>query len=82
MPPSGHQGAPGPRSRTKLQEQEERVQGRPLPWEVTLLPSPHVALALLSVPGPCGALRGAGCSHRTPGSWGGGVTGSPDREAP
>lgn len=42
------------------------VQGRPLPGEVTPLPSPHVALALLSVPGPCGALTGGGVQPQDP----------------
>ena len=56
------------------------VQGRPLPREVTLLPSPHVALARLSVPGPCGEFTGGGVQPQDPGSWGGGVTGSPGRE--
>lgn len=65
MPPRGHQGAPGPRSRAKLPEQE-RIQGRPLPREVTLLPSPQAALALLSVPGPCGAFTGGGVQPQDP----------------
>lgn len=42
------------------------VRGRPLPREVTLLPSPHVALALLSVPGPCGEFTGGGVQPQDP----------------
>lgn len=79
VPPSGHQGAPGPAG---LQAAGRRVyRAGPLPWEVTLLPSPRGA----GTPLGAWALRehsGRGAATGTRERWGGGVTGSPGREAP
>lgn len=65
MSPQGHQRAPGPQRRGQV-ALSRRGQDWLLPWEVTLLPSPHVALAPSTVPGPCRALL-------SPGTHGGGV---------
>lgn len=51
-------GRPFHGARPSCSEQERT--DWPLPWEVTLFPSPHVAPALSSGPGPCRALSSSG----------------------